>query len=93
MSDPGPSNSAPQNPTQDPAAKKPGDVVIDRLVFDIPGLSLEEAKDLAAGIGERLARGGLSGEHARIGVTLGPIGGGEAGLAARIAAALMERLV
>ena len=93
MSDPGPSNSAPQNPTQDPAAKKPGDVVIDRLVFDIPGLSLEEAKDLAAGIGERLARAGLSGEHASVGITLGPVGGSQADLAARVAAALMERLV
>jgi hypothetical protein len=93
MSDPGPQTSTAQSPAgQDPAAKKPGDVVIDRLVFDIPGLGVEEAKALAAGIGERLARTGLSGEHARVGVTLGPVGGSQADLAARIAAALMERL-
>jgi hypothetical protein len=85
MSDPAP-------PT---AALKPTaatDVVIDRLIFDVPGLGAEEAKALAGSLAERLARTGLSGEHAAVGVTLGPLGGGQADLAARIAAALMERL-
>jgi len=99
MSDPTPqtppsqSSATPDSANQDPAAKKPGDVVIDRLVFDIPGLGVEEAKALAAGVGERLARAGISGEHASVGITLGPVGGSQADLAARIAAALMERLV
>jgi hypothetical protein len=94
MSDPTPQTpSPPSSAAPDPAAKKPGDVVIDRLVFDIPGLGVEEAKALATGIGERLARAGLSGEHASVGITLGPVGGSQADLAARIAAALMERLV
>jgi hypothetical protein len=71
---------------------RPADVVIERLTLDVPGLDPADARALAAAIGERLARSGLSGEHARIGVTLGPIGGGQAELAQRVAAALMERL-
>lgn len=74
---------------QDNAAE----VKIDRLVFDIPGLDPSQASALAQNIGERLASAGLSGEHGRIGITLGPIGGSQAELAARIAAALIERLV
>ena len=90
---PPPSSAAPGPAAQDPAAKKSGDVVIDRLVFDIPGLGVEEAQALAAGIGERLARACLTGEHSSVGITLGPVGGSQADLAARVAAALMERLV
>jgi hypothetical protein len=70
----------------------PADVVIERLTLDVPGLDPADARALAAAVGERLARSGLSGDHARIGVTLGPVGGGQAELAQRIAAALMERL-
>jgi hypothetical protein len=76
-----------------PAPEKPSDVTIDRLVLDIPGLAPAEAKTLAKEIGERLSVAGLAGEHARVGVTLGPVGGSQRELAARIAAVLMERLV
>ena len=75
------------------APAKPAEVKIDRLVLDIPGFDPERAGPLAAQVGERLARAGLSGDHAKIGITLGPVGGSEAELAARIVAALMERLV
>jgi hypothetical protein len=69
------------------------DVAIDRLVLDIPGLDPTWAAGLASDIAERLARAGLNGKHDRIGITLGPVGGSQAELAARIAAALMQRLV
>jgi hypothetical protein len=87
MSDPGPQTAAPK-----PAAPAATEVVIDRLVFDVPGLGAEEAKALAGGLADRLARAGVSGDHASVGVTLGPLGGSQADLAARIAAALMQRL-
>jgi hypothetical protein len=77
---------------QAPAAPKPTDIIIERLTLDVPGLDPADAKDLAAAIGERLAASGLSGDHATIGVTLGEAGGGQAALAQRIAAALLERL-
>jgi hypothetical protein len=70
-----------------------GEVTIDRLVFDIPGLDPTQAAALASDVAERLARAGLAGEHARVGITLGPVGGSQAELAARITAALMQRLV
>ncbi len=72
---------------------KPTEVKIDRLVLDIPGLDAAEAKALAADVGERLASTGVSAERPLIGITLGPIGGGRQQLAARIAAALRERLL
>jgi len=75
------------------AQDKAPEVHIDRLVLEIPGFDPAQAQVLALGIGERLASAGLSGEHAKIGITLGPIGGSQADLAARIVAALMERLV
>ena len=73
-------------------AKEP-EVKIDRLILDIPGFDPAQARALVSDIGERLARAGLSGEHARIGITLGPVGGSQGDLAARIVAALMQRLV
>jgi hypothetical protein len=76
----------------DSVPDKSPDVRIDRLVLDIPGFDPAQVQGLAAAIGERLARAGLSGEHARIGITLGPQGGSQADLAARIVAALMQRL-
>ena len=76
----------------DAAPTKAVDVKIDRLVLDIPGLDQAQAQALARDIGERLALSGLDGEHAVIGVTLGPVGSGQGDLAARISAALMERL-
>jgi hypothetical protein len=69
------------------------EVHIDRLVLEIPGLDTAQAQALAFGIGERLASAGLSGEHAKIGITLGPVGDSQADLTTRIVAALMERLV
>jgi hypothetical protein len=69
------------------------EVKIDRLVLDIPGLAPEQAHTLATDIAERLSRIGLAGEHPAIGITLGPIGRSQAELAARIVAALRERLV
>jgi len=71
----------------------PAEVKIDRLVLDIPGLDPAQAQALASDVAERLARAGLSGSSPRIGVTLGPLGGSQAELAARIAAAVMQRLV
>ena len=69
------------------------EVRIDRLVLDIPGFDPAQARALASDVAERLARAGISGVHPRIGVTLGPIGGSQTELSARIAAALLERLV
>jgi hypothetical protein len=66
------------------------DIVIDRLVLDIPGVGPDRAASLARDIGERLALCGLTGEFARVDVTLAS--GDHAGLAQRIVAALMERL-
>ncbi|HLY57844.1 MAG TPA: hypothetical protein VKS60_19940 [Stellaceae bacterium] len=87
-------SAAPQAAPAGPPDKDGGAAVkIDRLVLDIPGLDPPEAEALATDIGERLARTGMSGDHATIGITLGPIGGSRAELAARITAALMERLV
>ena len=88
-------SAAPQAaPANSPPDKDGGAAVkIDRLVLDIPGLDPPAAEALATDIGERLARAGISGEHTAIGITLGPIGGSRAELAARITAALMERLV
>lgn len=68
-------------------------VSIDRLTLDIPGLDAAQARSLAFAIGEGLAGRGLSGEHARIEITLGPSVAGPADLAAQVLAALMERLV
>lgn len=90
MTDPTP-QAAPQSTTPQ--------VKIDRLVLDIPGLDPTHARALALGIAEGLAdagrkSGGLdgaSGEHARISVQLGDASV-PADLAAKIVAALIERL-
>ncbi len=76
----------------DAAARKGAEVRIDRLVLDIPGLDPARAAPLARAIGERLAALGLSGDHGGFVLALGPVGG-EDDLAARIVAALRERLV
>jgi hypothetical protein len=82
---------APAAPAAAPAATPA--VTIDRLVLDIPGLTQTEAIAVAQEVGERLARAGISDAPPKIGITLGPIGGSRAQLAARIAAAVLERLV
>jgi hypothetical protein len=89
MSGATPDKSAPDKHGPD----KHGEVTIDRLVFDIPGLDPTQAAALASDVAERLACAGLAGEHTRVGITLGPVGGSQAELAARITAALMQRLV
>jgi hypothetical protein len=68
------------------------DVKIDRLALDIPGLDRGEAQALAQDLGERLAIAGVEGARPYIGLTIDSGGGSRADLAARIAAALIERL-
>lgn len=68
-------------------------IVTDRLVLDIPGLTVAEANAVGQAVGEQLARAGIREAPPRIGITLGPVGGSREQLAARIAAALLERLV
>ena len=68
-------------------------VSIDGLTLDIPGLDAAQARSLAFAIGEGLAGRGLSGEHARIEITLAPSVAGPTDLATQVVAALMERLV
>jgi hypothetical protein len=75
--------------TQTPAPA----LTIDRLIFDIPGLARADAEAIAQEVGARLARAGITDAPPRIGITLGPLGGTRAQLAARITAALLERLV
>jgi hypothetical protein len=70
------------------------EVRIDRLVLDIPGLDPAQGRALALGIAEGLAKAGASGEHNAVSVPLAEaVGSAPADLAARIVAALMERLV
>ena len=86
MSDRTPQPSAPQ-------------VQIDRLVLDVPGLDPAHARALALGIAEGLADAGrkagaldgAGGEHAAITVRLADAGV-PADLAAKVVAALIERL-
>jgi hypothetical protein len=68
------------------------EVRIDRLVLDIPGLDPAQGRALALGIAEGLAKAGATGEHAAVTVPLAEANGPPADLAARIVAALMERL-
>lgn len=72
---------------------KQQEVRIDRLVLDIPGLDPAQARSLALGIAEGLAKAGASGEHKSVSVPLASGNLPQADLATRIVAALMERLV
>jgi hypothetical protein len=71
---------------------------IDRLVLDIPGLDAAQGRALALEIADRLAAAGpdiMTGapaEHTRVGVRLADAAGAPSDLAARIVAALIERL-
>lgn len=67
-------------------------VKIDRLVLDIPGLDPGQVRLVAQGVAEGLALAGAAGEHARVSVPLTAMPGAPQDLAARIVAALMERL-
>jgi hypothetical protein len=68
-------------------------VRIDRLVLDIPGLDPAQGRALALRVAEGLAATGASGERAMVSVPLTAGGGGApADLAAKIVAALLERL-
>jgi hypothetical protein len=68
-------------------------LTIDRLVFDIPGLTRSDAEAIAQEVGARLARAGIEDAPPIISITIGPVDGTRAQFAARIAAALLERLV
>jgi hypothetical protein len=81
------SGSAPQQPQ--PAGPE---VRIDRLVLDIPGLDPAQGRALALGIAEGLAKAGADGKHDAIAVPLATMHGVPPDLAARIVAALMQRL-
>jgi hypothetical protein len=71
---------------------------IDRLVLDIPGLDAAQGHALALEIAEGLAAAGpdilagAPGERATVGVRLADAAGAPSDLAARIVAALIERL-
>jgi hypothetical protein len=71
------------------------EVRIDRLVLDIPGLDPAHARALALGIAEGLAdagrKAGTTGDHSAISVRLADAGA-PADLAAKVVAALLERL-
>jgi hypothetical protein len=72
---------------------------IDRLVLDIPGLDAAQGRALAQEIADGLAAAGsdiMTGapaEHTTVGVRLADAAGAPSDLAARIVAALIERLV
>ena len=68
------------------------DVHIDRLVLDIPGLDPSQLHALAEGIAGGLAGAGGSGQHDTVRIDLSGPPGAPADLAARIVAALMQRL-
>jgi hypothetical protein len=71
------------------------DVRIDRLVLEIPGLDPAQGRALALGIAEGLAAAGIKGgdrARAMVSVPLADAVGAPPDLAARIVAALLERL-
>jgi hypothetical protein len=76
------------------------EVRIDRLVLDIPGLDAAQGRALALSIAEGLADAGVKagamtgaqGERAMVSVRLAAAVGTPTDLAARIVAALLERL-
>jgi hypothetical protein len=85
-------------------AASPPDVRIDRLVLDIPGLDPAQGRAIALGVAEGLAEAGVksgalmggmtgaAGERATVSVRLAGAVGAPADVAARIVAALLERL-
>ena len=79
--------------TDAPQQSQQADVRIDRLVLDIPGLDPAQGRALALGIAEGLAKAGASGEHQSVSVPLASGNLPPDDLAARIVAALMQRLV
>lgn len=79
--------------TDAPPQSQQTDVRIDRLVLDIPGLDPAQGRALAQGIAEGLAKAGAKGEHKSVSVPLASGNMAPDDLAARIVAALMQRLV
>jgi hypothetical protein len=71
--------------------RQPGDVHIDRLVLDIPGLDPAHVRRLAEGIAASLGNSGARGQHGKVEVPLA-VTGTTPDLAQRIVAALMQRL-
>ena len=74
------------------SAEPAAEMKIDRLVLDIPGLDPDQAPLVAQYLAEGLARAGAKGEVASLDVPLTTPPGAPRELAARIVAALMERL-
>lgn len=77
------------------------EVRIDRLVLDIPGLDPAQGRAIALGVAEGLADAGVKagamtgapGERATVSVRLAGAVGAPSDVAAKIVAALLERLV
>jgi hypothetical protein len=69
------------------------DVVIDRLVLELPALDTASARAVALGVAEGLAGAGLTGEHAALPLVVDPRPGETpARLAARIVQSLLQRI-
>ena len=69
------------------------DVVIDRLVLDIPGIDAAMAREVGAHIVEGLAKAGATGDHAAAPVSIDARPGEPpARLAARIVQSLLHRI-
>jgi hypothetical protein len=81
-----------------PSPKTATELRIDRLVLDIPGLDAARGHALALKVAEELAAAspditaGAPGERATVGLRLADAAGTPSDLAARIVAALIERL-
>ena len=70
------------------------DVIIDRLVLELPGMDADAARALALGVAESLAAADLAGDHDRLTVIVDPAmaSEGAAGLAAHIVQSLLRRI-
>jgi hypothetical protein len=69
------------------------DVIIDRLVLELPGVDAAAARTLALGIAEGLAGAGIEGDHPALSATLDPAASGEPKrLAAEIVETLLQRI-
>jgi hypothetical protein len=80
----------PYRSTPMPDVVKESQVQIRRLVLDVPGLDPAHARALASAIGEHLSRLGLDGSFGDMTISLDH---DEGDLAARIVAAIRERLM
>jgi hypothetical protein len=67
-----------------------GDVMIDRLVLELPGVDAAAARALALGIAEGLAGASIEGDHAALSATVDP---GAAAQPQRLAAQIVQTLL